>query len=527
MAQSRKIPVTGSDRSLLGGSTPTGSPDPREKIQVTVLIRRPNADEVGRRVEQNLAALPKDRQHMTREEFQKRFAASEEDIKRIESFATSNNLDVARVDRTQCKVVLSGTVADFSRAFDVKLALYKHPAGTYRGRTGRIHVPDEISQIVRGVFGLDNRPQAKPHFRIFEKNKKAASPQATYLPTSLASMYDYPKGLDGTGQTIGIIELGGGFKMSDLQAYFSKLGLAMPDVEAVSVDGATNSPTGSANGPDGEVMLDIEVAGAIAPKSKIMVYFGPNTDIGFLDAIDAAVHDAKNKPSVISISWGGTESNWTSQSLDAFNQAFKNASALGVTVSVAAGDDGSSDGVSDGLAHVDFPASSPYVLACGGTRINSDDGKVTGEVVWNELPFMGATGGGISDAFDLPPWQKGAKVPPSANPGGRVGRGLPDVSGDADPVTGYDVLVDGTSTVIGGTSAVAPLYAGLVALLNQGIGKPVGYLNPILYTKVPNSVFVDITTGNNGAYKAGSGWDACSGLGRADGQKLYNALKAG
>lgn len=505
------------------GSSPAGPADPKKRIRVTVLLRRPSAQEISRRVEQNLSLLPAKREHLTREEFGSRFGASQEDVAMVEKFAQVHSLEVARVNFVQCKVVLEGTISQFSEAFRVELGLYNHPAGAYRGRTGTVRLPEELVPAVVGVFGLDNRPQAKPHFRICGES---AGARVSYAPTSLAALYDFPHGLDGTGQTIGIIELGGGYDSGDLQKYFANLGVHEPDVITVPVDGSDNSPTGSANGPDGEVMLDIEVAGAIAPQSRIVVYFGPNTDIGFLDAIDAAIHDTTYKPSVISISWGGTESNWTGQSLQAFNQAFQNAASLGVTVCAAAGDDGSSDGVSDGLAHVDFPASSPYVLACGGTRVNSSKQKITGETVWNDLPFSGATGGGISDTFDLPPWQSKAGVPPSKNPGGRVGRGLPDVAGDADPVTGYDVLVDGQNTVIGGTSAVAPLYAGLVALLNQGLGKPVGFLNPVLYTKVPKSVFFDVTHGNNGAYQAGAGWDACTGLGRADGSKLYLALKA-
>ncbi|HJW18948.1 MAG TPA: S53 family peptidase, partial [Candidatus Nitrosotalea sp.] len=200
-------------------------------------------------------------------------------------------------------------------------------------------------------------------------------------------------------------------------------------------------------------------------------------------------------------------------------------SALGITICAAVGDNGSSDAVEDGLAHVDFPASSPYVLACGGTRVESSDNKIVAESVWNDLPNGGATGGGISDTFDLPVWQSRAQVPPSVNSGGRIGRGVPDVAGNADPATGYNVLVDGEETIIGGTSAVAPLYAGLVALVNQGTGHKAGYLNPLFYKKIPSPIFSDIVSGNNGSYKAGPNWDACTGLGRIDGAKLLDALK--
>ena len=262
-------------------------------------------------------------------------------------------------------------------------------------------------------------------------------------------------------------------------------------------------------------MLDIEVSGAIAPGAKIVAYFADNTDAGFLNAITTAVHDSTNNPSVVSISWGGPESSWTQQAMTSMDEAFQAAAAMGVTVCVASGDDGSTDGVSDGSHHVDFPASSPNVLACGGTTLQASGGKITSETAWNELASNeGATGGGISDVFPLPSWQNGVNVPPSANPKRNVGRGVPDVSGDADPTTGYVTLVDGQSGVIGGTSAVAPLWAGLVALINHSIGKPVGFINPLLYQNASTAGdFHDITSGSNGAYQAGPGWDACTGLG--------------
>ncbi|HEY2187432.1 MAG TPA: S53 family peptidase, partial [Caldimonas sp.] len=284
-----------------------------------------------------------------------------------------------------------------------------------------------------------------------------------------------------------------------------------------------NNPT-NANSADGEVMLDIEVAAAIAPKAKIAVYFAPNTNQGFLDAITTAVHDSVNKPSVISISWGSAESNWTAQAMTQFDQAFQAAAAMGVTVCCAAGDNGSTDGVSDGKAHVDFPASSPFALGCGGTRISAAGNAISDEVVWNDNAKTSATGGGVSGFFAVPAYQKSAKVPPIAG-GTKTGRGVPDVAGDADPNSGYRVRVDGQSMVIGGTSAVAPLWAGLIALLNQKLGKPVGYLNPLLYgSLVGSGAFRDVVTGNNGGYAARPGWDACTGWGSPVGSKLLAGL---
>ncbi len=290
---------------------------------------------------------------------------------------------------------------------------------------------------------------------------------------------------------------------------------------AVPVDGGKNAPT-NPNGADSEVMLDIEVAAGIAPAAKIAVYFTPNTDQGFLDALTTAVHDTTNHPSVISISWGGPESSWTQQAMTAFDDACQSAAALGVTITVACGDNGSTDGVSDGSNHVDFPASSPHVLACGGTKITVSGTTLTNEVVWNDdAQNGGATGGGVSAVFALPTWQENAKVPAASGSGGR---GLPDVAGDAAPATGYSIQVDGETEVVGGTSAVAPLWAGLIALLNQKLGKPVGFLNPQIYPLLGSPAFRDITQGNNGAYKAGPGWDACTGLGSPVGTSLLTKL---
>jgi len=275
------------------------------------------------------------------------------------------------------------------------------------------------------------------------------------------------------------------------------------------------------------VWKNSEVVGAVAPGAKIVVYFAPNTDAGFLDAINQAVNDTVNKPSILSISWGGPESSWTAQSLQSFNSALQSAAAVGVSVCVAAGDDGSTDGVTDGEDHVDFPASSPYALACGGTTLKISGSTISSEVVWNDLSSNdGATGGGVSGTFPIPTWQANANVPPSTNPSGFAGRGMPDVAGDADPATGYQIEADGQSFAVGGTSAVAPLWAGLIALFNQSQGKSLGYLNPTLYQNVGESgaAFHDITSGNNGDYKAAIGWDPCTGWGSPNGATLLTAL---
>jgi kumamolisin len=351
------------------------------------------------------------------------------------------------------------------------------------------------------------------------RSRPARAGAASFTPVQLASLYDFPQG-DGKGECIALIELGGGFQPQDIQKYFSGLGLATPAVTAVSVDQGTNQPTGDPGGPDGEVMLDIEVAGAIAPGAAIAVYFAPNTDAGFLDAVTTAIHDEVRKPSVISISWGGPESSWTQQAMTAMDQAFQAAAAMGITVCVAAGDSGSTDGASDGGSHVDFPASSSYALACGGTSLKASGKAISREVAWNDGdPANGATGGGVSSFFALPAWQQGLDTTDAeGNRSTLANRGVPDVAADADPQTGYEVLVDGSSAVYGGTSAVAPLWAGLIARINALTGRAAGFINPALYGQP--AALRDITQGNNGGFAASPGWDACTGLGSPDGAKL-------
>ena len=519
--------VRGSERVSLSGSHAAGPVPKDERFEVTVRVRR-------RTPLQSLAAdgfhadqLPGRRRYLTREQYAVQHAADPGDLAKVVAFAQSHGLVVVETSEARRSVFLSGTAGAFEAAFGTTIEQQEHDGGTYRGRTGPLTVPAELADIVEGVFGIDDRPVAKPHF---QRQKPAPGIHAhaaggSFTPPELAKLYDFPAGLDGSGQCIGVIELGGGYRTADIKAYFQKLGLPVPHVKAVRVDGGKNLPT-NADSADGEVMLDIEVAAGVAPKALIAVYFAPNTDKGFLDALTMSIHDTVNKPSVISISWGAAEVNWTTQAKTSFDQALQTAASLGVTVCCASGDNGSGDGETDGKAHVDFPASSPFALGCGGTKLVGSGTAITSESVWNENPISSATGGGVSDFFPLPTYQIPATgVPVSANPGGHQGRGVPDVAGDADPASGYVVRVDGQEFVIGGTSAVAPLWAGLIALMNQKLGHPVGFLNPLLYgSLVGKGAFHDITTGNNGAYASKVGWDACTGWGTPIGAQLLHVL---
>jgi kumamolisin len=502
------VAIEGSERPPLEGATQAGPLDPSASVEVTVYLRPPpGAPEAG--------AGP-----MSREELAERRGATPADLDAVARFAEDHGLEVVERDGPGRRVRLRGPARSMEAAFGVSLVRFEHQGASYRGHAGAVRVPRVLRAAVVAVLGLDDRPQARSLLRPAK-----ATPSGAMTPSSVAAAYGLAAGSNADGVCIAIVELGGGYKEADLDTYFKSLGRPVPTVSAVSVDGGANTPTGSASGPDAEVMLDVEVVGAVALGGSIAVYFAPNTDQGFADAISAAVHDTTNKPAVISVSWGGPESTYTASATTAFEAALTDASLVGTTVFVAAGDSGSSDGVNDGLAHVDYPASSPQVTGCGGTRLEVSNGSIASEVVWDDLPSGGATGGGVSATFPLPTWQSTAHVPRSVNAGAATGRGVPDVAADADPDTGYQVRVDGGDTVVGGTSAVAPLYAALTAIAVAKAGRPLGFLNPKLYALA--GVFRDITAGNNGAYTAAIGWDACTGLGSPGAEALIEALAEG
>ncbi len=499
-ASEARVALPGSAKPSFAGSPDAKPLSGRGRITVSIIVRRKEA--------LSLAAI--EGAHLTRAQYRATHGADPAAIKAVKEFAAAFGLD-AEAEAARRTVLVTGTIDALQNAFGVKL--YQSTSGdtTYRLRDGDISLPEALAPYVEAVLGLDNRPQAEPHFRIAPR---AAG--SSFTPMQVAQLYKFPQ-ISAKGQTIALIELGGGFRTADITAYFKALGITTPKVTAVLVDKAKNAPT-TADGADGEVMLDIDVAGGAAPGANIAVYFAPNTDQGFVDAITTAIHDTKNKPSVISISWGSAESNWTAQARTAMDAAFQSAAALGITVLAAAGDNGSTDGETDGKNHVDYPASSPYVLGCGGTKLVGSGTSITSEVVWNETAANeGATGGGISASYSQPSWQSGIAAT-------KAGRGVPDVSGNADPATGYQVRVDGQNIVVGGTSAVAPLWAALVALINAQTKTSAGLLQPRLYAAGATSGFHDITQGDNGAYKAAKGWDACTGLGSPIGTTLATLL---
>ena len=549
----KQVALKGSTKQIVPNAKIVGEADAGE-FQVTVMVRGKKALPS---LEPHNTQKPGARTYLTREDHAANYGSAPADIQKVEEFANQNGLRILRADASQRVVQLSATAAAYNKAFGVDLKKYQSGEHSYRGREGEIYLPESLTGMVTSVTGLDNRPFAKPHIRVHRgaahgasagggasASAKAASIPPGFTPLDLAALYQFPKALDGTGQTIAILELGGGFHSAELVTYYKNLGIANPpSVTAASYpNGGKNSPGTNAldpNNSDVEVMLDIEVAGSIAPGGKIVVYFAPDaTDQSFLNVMTAILHDTTNKPNIVSISWGGPEDSATSQFKDEFNELLQSAANLGLTVCVAAGDNGSADFAAndpnwDKKAHVDFPASSSFSLACGGTNLTAANGKITSEVVWHDGTNDG-TGGGVSRYFNLPTYQQNAGVPKAVDPAGPVMRGVPDVAGDAAPASGYRIICDGTTfpdpsqgiPPVGGTSAVAPLWAGLVARINQGLTKPAGFLNPLLYNLAAGTAaFNDVTQGTNGNYKAGKGWDPCTGLGTPNGQNLLTALR--
>jgi kumamolisin len=548
---------------LIGASTPS------ESIKLSIYLRRNPAgsrDALAWLATEN-AKLPAQRHYLKGADYDRAFGADPADVKAAAQWLKSAKLRVTAQSIANRRLSVEGAISDVEAAFGVQLSEYEHPVyGRFRGREGTVSLPNAMTGIITTVVGLDTRHVGRPRLRRPNdapvpwkqlvathegtgKKKKSKLPNltnqwpGTFFPPQVATLYDYPAN-DGTGQNIAVFAFNsgaktGGYNLAALTTYFTTvLGGKAPTITDVVVSGVGNSPgpdtAASANAGDatGEVMLDMCIVGSVAPGAHLFMYFTEFTTQGWIDALNDAITDANNI-SVISISYGNPEDDaegaWTASEITLVNESLQAASARGVTVCVASGDDGSGDGESTG-AHVDFPASSPYVWGVGGTKLvatSAADTAIASEVVWNEQQLGdGAGGGGISSVFSKPAYQDGVNVPPSVNPPHAIGRGVPDAAAVADPLTAVVVMhVNGQQLdPVGGTSAAAPLWASLIVKINQATNTRTGFLNEVMYTKFPTGVLRDITTGNNGAYAATTGWDACTGLGAPGGTALLKAL---
>ncbi len=538
-----------SERRPSPETTYLGPADDNEKFQVSIVLRR-RTDGAKVPDYSEIKAGSSTHRPASVEEFAQKYGASPDEIKQVEDFAKSHGLTVDESHPGRRTVQVSGTVAQMSKAFDVTLGRYQRPSTrggrrlaneeaaapateTYRGRDGFISVPTAIAPFIVGVFGLDNR-------NITHRSMAAGDPPNTVDVTvpQIRTLYGFPTN-SAAGQTIAIFSEGG-YLATDIQKYFTHLGLATPTVTPIKVDASNGSP-------DGETTQDICIAASAAPGSAVAVYFTTYDQKGWVDAINRLNVPSAGDPhcSVMSNSFyvmngddaavaAGVSHNW----VVAVSAAYQDSAIQGITHCIASGDTGAQSKLSDHKAHVQYPVSDPGVLGCGGTTVGNISGTTFTEWVWNDTfapPFsgVGATGGGVSAYFPLPAYQNNAHVPVSLF-NGKPGRGVPDVAANSSPNSGYyPIYVSGSPFPGNGTSASAPLNAGLIAVVNAAIGARVGFLNTTLYelgTSVTRNIVGPPGPANNSllgvtGYPANAGWNACCGWGVLNGNKLIAALK--
>jgi kumamolisin len=548
-----RFTVNGFHHTRFDEADHAGDIDTDQPLEVTLLLRRRKP-------------LAHTGRHLTRDDIEQHHSVAPADAARVRAFAKRFGLTYTPHIRHHATVTLTGPAQAIARAFRVNLAHFDHPNCRYLAPTNTPTIPALIEPVVEAVFGLQTRPAAR------------RTPTRTPRPTTkltlpqLADIYSFPPQTDGSGQTIGLIELGGGFRLSDIRAFCRANNLPIPRITVVELN-ARNSPASPAQirklldfvagrtrltpkqqqspGIEAaqatvEVTMDIQILAALAPAAHIVVYFSSSDEQGFYRAITHAVHDPIHRPDILSISWGEPETAVTRTWLRIVNEAFRTAARLGITVLASSGDAGALNNSPDNLPAVNFPASSPFAIACGGTTPLSQSPSRE-EIVWNDElhGIPGATGGGVSRHFPVPAWQRNSRVP--LGPTGKRGRGVPDVAGPADPRHGAPMLIAGTSCATAGTSAVVPLWAALVARLNQSLGGRIGHLNPLLYhlaethqapaahrrkrtvdlaASAHTHAFKPVTRGNNGHYKAGRGWNPCAGHGTLHGETLLTHLRA-
>jgi kumamolisin len=554
------VPLTHSEHLHPAGYEQLGTPDAGEEITATLILRRNPEGEPMNGLDYFQHTPLSGIHHVAHKDFAATHGASAAEIRDVIDFAHAHGLEVRESNAARRSVIVRGTVDQINKAFAIELHEYSSPLGKYHGHEGHPSLPDDISGFVELIVGLDNRPVPAKHYATTDiphptdaaailPAQAASDPPNTVplTPQQVAKLYNFPSG-NGAGQTIGIYEMptsdgAPGYNPADISATIKAFGgdLQVPTPIDVSIDNQTN--TGQT---DPETLLDITVSGAIAQGAKIAVYFaaGQSTQ-NIINALQRMIHPDNDDPvpTVLSISYGWSPDedtdSITAEEYTQMSQLFQDAAHLGITVLVSSGDSGV-EIASKTQAEASYPASDPWVTACGGTTIGDVNGDFTNftEYVWNDSwgqgqdKQSGATGGGVSERFPLPSYQNGFPVPNSLDQK-KSGRGLPDLAGPASPVCGYPQVQGGQEGSGGGTSAVAPLYAGLIAIINANLGAPIGFLNPQLYA-MANTAFREISgppgPANNSfagitGYPASRVWNACTGLGSVNGAALQAGLK--
>jgi kumamolisin len=531
--------VAGSTRERSKGAKRIGDADPRKKLELTLTLRGPklpSADDIGRAT-------------LTLEQFKTRYRASPRDADKVARVLKTFGLKIESTSLDSRSMRVSGTVAAIEAAFHARLGIYESAReGRFRDREHGYKVPPGLDGIITAILGLGER-------RVVKKRLAAGGGDIALKPFGPADFerhYHFPPG-DGARQKIAIAEFASVYFADDVAAYCKTYKRLVPKIALVPIHMRLKNRKQVAKLPRAErndalddakeVMMDTEIIAGLCPKASISVYFAHDTQKGWVDMLDRVIRD---RPVVFSMSWGATEDgrDWAPAAIDAINERLQLAAALGITVCVSSGDDGSSDEQTDGRAHCAFPASSPFVLAVGGTQMEHQEGQLI-ERVWHKKPGRrtpnrkrksGATGGGVSTRFPRPKWQA-VKVA-SLNQGSIDGRVVPDVTALSGPPW-YAMVLNGKWTTGGGTSASAPLWAALIARINALLPKDKRqrFLTPQLYKAsalgepLGKHVCRDVTIGHNASiphpgkgYEACEGFDAASGWGTPVGTSLLLAL---
>ena len=548
-AQATHVAVPGSTRPRTRGATRIKAAPSQAHVEVTITLSGPKLPDPG----QSAGAL-------SAGEFKARYSASKGDAAKVAQTLRKFGLAIEQVSLETRSMKVSGTVAQMEAAFHPNLAIYQSAdQGTYRDRESDYKIPDALKGIITAVIGFGERQVALRKRALKRSRRRKPGPRHNLAsvvsrlsplgPADIENLYHFPPG-DAAGQKVAIAELGGGYFASDLRAYCARFKRPTPNVKTIPINMPVRglsqirrlkrSEQQDEMDYTGEVMMDVQIVAGLCPAAEISVYFATFDQKGWVDLLDRVIRD---KPVAVSVSWGSAEdsSDWSDAARLAINERLNAAALLGITICVAAGDDGTGDEQTDGNSHVDFPSCSPFVLAVGGTMLGEHGGKVI-EQVWREGHGKrtgnggGATGGGVSTTFRRPNWQK-VKIK-SLNKGSIDGRVVPDITALAGPPW-YDLVWLGRNTYGGGTSASAPVLASLIARVNALLpaGKGRRYLTPLLYRKSPHGAEVgrfvchDITIGNNASmpkpgvgYVATKGFDAVSGWGTPIGTALLLAL---
>jgi kumamolisin len=537
------VSLDGSEHPQVTEHTLVNKTAPNETMKVTLILHRKNANQLKDvKAFAAEAAGGGPRRHLTHAEFAAQHGADAGDKQKVIDYFQSEGLKVVETNDARRTVVVEGTIDAINKAFNVEMCNYDSPRGKYRSHIGPAKLPQDIAPLIASMTGLDEHKIDATHFSP-SKRAGGGDPTGTtaLTPQQVAALYNFPKG-DGAGQVIGIYEMETqdgppGYSVDDITNSIKAFGggLKVPKITDVAVDG-----TGNSGASDGETGLDITVAGAIAQAATLAVYFTGGTSQNIIHELQQMIHPGTGDPvpTVISISYGFGPDDKNAHSFSALEfkaigQLFQDAATLGITVLVSSGDNGAFIS-SKTHAQASYPATEPWVIACGGTTIGNIHGTSFDEWVWND---SGATGGGVSNGrFPVPDYQQSLSPTPTNIVTHKTGRGIPDIAGNASANSGYPQFVQGQAQQIGGTSAVAPLYAGLIAVINANIGQSVGFINPTLYSQSSSSgkIFRDIVgapgPANNSfdgvaGYPAETGWDACTGLGSVNGSALQAALQ--